>query len=86
MFVTASNRTHLVGLLPHLNKLSLCVLDGVFGHFGVNFAHDEAQDLKDLKIVMMNLIARWGAARCYMSVCQYFSDIHITRKINYIIT
>ena len=70
MFVTASDRTHLVGLLPHLNKLSLCVLDGVFGHFGVNFAHDEAQDLKDLKIVMMNLIARWGLLG---ATCQYVS-------------
>ena len=49
MFVTASDRTHLVGLLPHLNKLSLCVLNGVSGHFGVDFAHDEAQDLKDLE-------------------------------------
>ena len=62
MFVTISGRSHLVGLLPHLNEVSLSVLNSFSGHFGVNFTHDEAKRSKPLiwNLEIMNFMTRWA--------------------------
>ena len=41
VFVTTSCWSYPLGFLPHLNELSLSVLCGISGDFGVNFTHDE---------------------------------------------